>query len=258
MSDGSTSDVAQSRQSAGRRVFSRETMSRLYDLLCMETLKCARSVRSHDKDFYRAFLFVTLLLIWTGKRISEIVALTRTQFEEILLCGVIAIRIRKTKKIGRLETPELIGGRDDDACERHNEWDDHSEDLHDESDEGSIRRSVSPRKLAAIFHYWIRTGVLTLPVPWPRTRRYFDFHITTVYSMATNGQSRPLGLSFHAFRRAFAGYAYTRGVSLKRLQRALDHATIEQTNHYVNACLYDLSSGRVASDEALIRNVETS
>lgn len=205
----------------------------------------------------RLFAFVFYMMAHTGKRLSDVAMITESQLQQLRQRGVCVLKIPKTGKLGRIELPELLhsnelvnnnndgcGSGSQDACCCGN--------VDECGGGGAQRRSAinaatraaeRVRETMEIFLLWVRKDrTLTIPFKVTCVRRGLDSRLRDLYTRATGVTEKPKSLGFHALRRIYAVYRYLNGVSVDRLSEYLDHSSREQTNCYINTCLYEITN----------------
>lgn len=175
-------------------------------------------VVSIDERENALFLYVFYMLAVTGKRLSDIANLTTTNLRDLKNDGLCVIVVQKTQRLGRVEISEILRP-DEFECEQ---------------------KVKAARQYIDLFLRWSERNVLSIPFDKNKTRRHLDRTLTILYKHLF-GKPRKRGLSFHALRRAYAGYRYLQGCPLTVIQESLEHTTREMTNRYVNRCIFNLN-----------------
>lgn len=212
--DSITPPDQRSQKSDNVRLFSRNTLYELNNAVTRSLSKHrdCYTYPTHSTD--RMFLYVFFLMTASGKRLSDIATLTVLQLKELVRCGVCAIRVPKTRQLSRVEL------------------------LADETWNVSEMKNI-----VGMFVRWHESHALDIPFDVASHRRGLDRALNTLYVRTRHTDMpriRPKGLSFHALRRAYAGYKFLKGTPLVDIQRALEHTNLAQTNYYVNIGLYGM------------------
>lgn len=175
-----------------------------------------------------AFLFIFFLLDITGKRLSEILLLDRTNLKNLQQYGLTVIDLPKTRKLGRIE---MISNDTDYILnsERLNVFIRYQDD--DKLELPMIQINLDKTKILSG-----NLGRKTIA----NIRRVLDKEFDTFYQEIFHDKIKPRGLSFHAFRRIYAGERYLDKRNIMELSQYMDHTNYTQTNRYVNRYLRNM------------------
>lgn len=182
-----------------------------------------------------AFLaYVVFMLDATGKRLSDVAELSVCQLAQLRDVGACAVFVKKTRKIGRIE---LLGGYVEDSTKR-TESTARSKSLFERGlSEKSESIGHDRARMLDVYIKCVENKLFDVPFDVVRNRARLDKAFSRVYE-TTIGKSKPKGLSFHTFRRMFAGRRFVKGQSIESLRKHMDHAVRSQTNAYVNSYLF--------------------
>lgn len=171
------------------------------------------------------FVYVFLMMYYTGKRVSELVMLSSNDIARLLTEKHIAIHIPKSRKLGRLSM--RVVGKD--------ELDDFV---------GFLKRFLFLTRDLEDSPY-----LDLIPFDQFQRRKSLNRCFDRVYTLAVQ-RTKPRGLSFHSLRRRKAAVSFQQGVPLDHIREILDHSSTYITNHYINRHLvrtYRSSSSAVAT-----------
>lgn len=145
--------------------------------------------------------------------------------------GACVVRILKTRKMSRVEIPEILRGDKSTRVAGDNSL----------VASTSLTRSDITKRLA-IFNDGRRRRGHQLIVPFNQTRvRWTGATIESRYARLFGvPKSRAITLSYHALWRAFAGYKFLQGYNVDVIREILDYDDRTQTNEYINNCLYEI------------------
>lgn len=180
------------------------------ELLLMkdEIEKEIKSFTATTSDWRKNFLFVFYILLYTGKRLSEILLLSNDDVDNMIKRDLTVIEIPKTRRLGRIDLLCL--------------------------DE---RREIGPIDKTLLN----KLNTINLPIikqrdQMPNVRKHLDIELRSFYKK-TLSKDKPRGLSFHGLRRAYAGEMYLLSRNVQTIQNCLDHSSTVQTNRYINGFL---------------------
>lgn len=155
------------------------------------------------------FVYVFLMMYYTGKRVSELVMLSSNDIARLLTEKHIAIHIPKSRKLGRLSM-RVVG---------KNELDDFV---------GFLKRFLFLTRDLEDSPY-----LDLIPFDQFQRRKSLNRCFDRVYTLAVQ-RTKPRGLSFHSLRRRKAAVSFQQGVPLDHIREILDHSSTYITNHYIN------------------------
>lgn len=147
------------------------------------------------------FSYIWLMMLYTGKRMSDISTVSRDDLHMLRENGFVAIRIPKSRKVSRIA-------------------------LNDE--------------LREIINLVLREKMrIQLPFDPFAKRRGLLAYLCRLYTRLNPGKAKPRGLGFHALRRRTAGSSYMEGKNIDEIREQMDHTNNAQTNMYINKHLLE-------------------
>lgn len=172
---------------------------------------CTLHNRRNTRRATLRFVYIFLLMYYSGKRMSELCTLSADNLLRLHTDKHIAIFIPKTRKLGRISYRTI----DSHECAEFDAF---------------LLRSVYLFRDCAQSPYRQET---VIPFDQFVCRKSLDRYFDRVYARVMV-EKKPRGLSFHSLRRRKAAVCFERGVNLDNIREILDHASTRVTNNYIN------------------------
>lgn len=169
------------------------------------------------------------MLAITGKRLSDVASIDDDRLRAISRDGACVVRILKTRKMSRVEIPEILRGDKPTRVAGGNSL----------VASTSLTRSDITKRLAT-FQQWATTSRSSTDSAVRSDTCSLDRHYDRESLREIVRRAEIPRLSYHALRRAFTGYKFLHGYDVDVIREILDYDDRAQTNEYINNCLYEI------------------